>query len=41
MLNVLGLEPWVIAEQPRHSDGGALVVELTARAKLLASDAAS
>lgn len=28
MLNVLGLEPWVIAEQLRHSDGGALVVEL-------------
>jgi integrase len=28
MLNVLELEPWVIAEQLRHSDGGALVVEL-------------
>ena len=28
MLNVLGLEPWVIAEQLRHTDGGALVVEL-------------
>jgi len=28
MLNVLGIEPWVIAEQLRHSDGGALVVEL-------------
>lgn len=28
MLNVLGLEPWVIAEQLRQSDGGALVVEL-------------
>ena len=28
MLTVLGLEPWVIAEQLRQSDGGALVVEL-------------
>jgi hypothetical protein len=28
MLNVLGLEPWVIAEQWRHSHGGALVVDL-------------
>jgi integrase len=28
MLNVLGLEPWVIAQQLRHSDGGSLVVEL-------------
>ena len=28
MLNVLQLEPWVIAEQLRHSDGGALVLEL-------------
>jgi len=28
MLNVLALEPWVIAEQLRHSDGGALVLEL-------------
>ena len=28
MLNVLGLEPWVIAEQLRHSDGGILVVKL-------------
>jgi hypothetical protein len=28
MLNVLELEPWVIAEQLRHSDGGALVLEL-------------
>jgi hypothetical protein len=26
MLNVLGLEPWVVAEQPRHSDGGTLLV---------------
>jgi integrase len=28
MLNVLGLEPWVIAEQLRHTDGGVLVVQL-------------
>ena len=28
MLNVLGLEPWVIAEQLRHADGGILVVKL-------------
>jgi integrase len=28
MLNVLGLEPWVVAEQLRHSDGGTLVVQL-------------
>jgi integrase len=28
MLNLLELEPWVIAEQLRHSDGGALVVKL-------------
>jgi integrase len=28
MLNQLELEPWVIAEQLRHSDGGALVVKL-------------
>jgi integrase len=28
MLNALGLEPWVIAQQLRHSDGGSLVVEL-------------
>jgi len=28
MLNVLALEPWVIAERLRHSDGGALVLEL-------------
>jgi hypothetical protein len=28
MLNVLELEPWVIAEQLRHSDGGKLVIEL-------------
>ena len=28
MLNVLGVEPRVIAEQLRHTDGGALVVEL-------------
>src|SRR4051794_21949785 len=28
MLNVLHIEPWVIARQLRHSDGGALVVEL-------------
>ncbi|HKO27402.1 MAG TPA: hypothetical protein VJU80_08090 [Solirubrobacteraceae bacterium] len=28
MLNQLEVEPWVIAEQLRHSDGGALVVEL-------------
>ena len=28
MLNVLEIEPWVIAEQLRHSDGGALVLEL-------------
>lgn len=26
MLNVLGLEPWVIAEQLRHTDGGTLVL---------------
>jgi len=28
MLNELGLEPWVVAEQLRHSDGGTLVVKL-------------
>jgi integrase len=28
MLNNLGLEPWVVAEQLRHSDGGTLVVKL-------------
>lgn len=28
MLNVLKLEPWVIAEQLRHKDGGALVLKL-------------
>lgn len=28
MLNILGLEPWVIARQLRHKDGGALVVKL-------------
>jgi integrase len=28
MLNELELEPWVIAKQLRHSDGGALVVRL-------------
>jgi hypothetical protein len=28
MLNVLELEPWVIAEQLRHSDAGVLVVKL-------------
>ena len=28
MLNELEIEPWVIAEQLRHSDGGALVLEL-------------
>jgi len=28
MLNDLGLEPWVVAEQLRHSDGGTLVVKL-------------
>jgi integrase len=28
MLNELGLEPWVVAEQFRHSDGGTLVVKL-------------
>ena len=28
MLNVLGIEPWVIAEQLRHKDGGALVIKL-------------
>lgn len=28
MLNELELEPWVIAEQLRHSDGGRLVLEL-------------
>src|SRR4051812_31295942 len=28
MLNELELEPWVIAEQLRHSDGGRLVVDL-------------
>lgn len=28
MLNELELEPWVIAEQLRHSDGGKLVIEL-------------
>jgi hypothetical protein len=28
MLNELELEPWVIAEQLRHSDGGRLVIEL-------------
>jgi hypothetical protein len=28
MLNVLEIEPRVIAEQLRHSDGGALVLEL-------------
>jgi hypothetical protein len=28
MLNVLGLEPWVIAERLRHSDGGILIVKL-------------
>jgi hypothetical protein len=27
MFNVLGLEPWVVAEQPRHSDGGTLLVQ--------------
>jgi hypothetical protein len=30
MLNVLHIEPWVIARQLRHSDGGALVVKLYA-----------
>jgi integrase len=28
MLNVLGLQPWVIAQQMRHDDGGALVTAL-------------
>jgi hypothetical protein len=28
MLNDLEIEPWVIAEQLRHSDGGRLVIEL-------------
>jgi integrase len=28
MLNELELEPWVVAEQLRHSDGGVLVVQL-------------
>lgn len=28
MLNVLDLEPWVIAQQLRHSDGGGLVTKL-------------
>lgn len=28
MLNVLGFEPWVIAKQLRHSDGGVRVVQL-------------
>jgi integrase len=28
MLNELGIEPWVIAEQLRHKDGGILVVKL-------------
>lgn len=28
LLNVLGVEPWKIAKQLRHSDGGKLVVEL-------------
>jgi integrase len=28
MLNELEIEPWVIAEQLRHSDGGRLVLEL-------------
>jgi integrase len=28
MLNELGIEPWVIAEQLRHSDGGTLVLKL-------------
>jgi len=28
MLNELELEPWVIAEQLRHTDGGRLVLEL-------------
>jgi hypothetical protein len=28
MLNVLHIEPWVIARELRHSDGGALVVKL-------------
>lgn len=28
MLNVLGIEPWVIAEQLRHKDGGTLVTTL-------------
>jgi integrase len=28
MLNVLGLQPWVIAKQLRHSDDGALVLKL-------------
>lgn len=28
MLNVLGLEAWVVAEQLRHSDGGILVTQL-------------
>lgn len=28
MLNVLGLQPWVVAQQLRHDDGGTLVVEL-------------
>jgi integrase len=28
MLNVLGIEPWVIAQQLRHKDGGILVVKL-------------
>jgi hypothetical protein len=29
MLNELELEPWVIAEQLRHTDGGRLVLELS------------
>jgi hypothetical protein len=28
MLNVLGLQPWVIAKQLRHGDEGALVLKL-------------
>ncbi len=30
MLNVLGLQPWVIAKQLRHGDAGALVLKLNA-----------
>jgi hypothetical protein len=34
MLNVLHIEPWVIARQLPHSDGGALVVKLRSFATL-------